>query len=59
MTDRVIELLEEYASCYNKLDPYKVAAEIREAVETEHKPALIIAENMYNYWIEKADGAEK
>ena len=38
MTDRVVELLEEYASCYNKLDPYKVAAEIREAVNNELCP---------------------
>ena len=69
-TDKVVELLIEYADCRDDLDVYKVAAGIREVVLSEHKEQLgrlafpleeedkEIADNMRDYWRHQQSGAE-
>ena len=52
ITDRIVELIREYADCQDELDVFKVAAEIREIVITEYQEALeltIATRNLTKY----------
>ena len=52
ITDRIVELIIEYADFQDELDVFKVAAEIREIVITEYQEALeltIATRNLTKY----------
>ena len=58
MTDKVLTILEELVSCPEDYDLLKTAAELREIIQAENKEDLTIAENIKDFWTNRADHAE-